>query len=86
MSIITSISINNADWDYIREHKLSPTRLFKIGLERTRNTRLIADDEVSIENTLNLKQKISSLIEAIRITTERAERAEQLLQMRRNLE
>ncbi len=87
MSIITSISVRNEDWEYLRERKLSPTALFKIGLERSKNIGLdeydISDEEKLTEQAL--MQKIERLLGAIKILTERAERAEQMVMQQRNL-
>ena len=81
MSIITSISISNENWEYIREKKLSPTSLFKIGLERERNMSLVKRDEFDnpLDDVIELKKKVTNLIGALTVVTERAERAEAML-------
>ena len=84
MSIITSISISNDDWDYLRTKKLSPTRLFKIGLERSRNVMLVSPEDVSTENIIQLNKKIEMMKEALKLLDERAQRAEHQLKIYQN--
>lgn len=77
MSIITSISIRNEDWAYLREKHLSPTALFNIGLARTKNRETNPEEfKVDSDDFEELKHKLEGALGAIKILTERAERAE----------
>lgn len=85
MSIITSISIKNEDFEYIKKNCLSPTALFNIGLARKKHLSVIPEDSdglpIDIPDKLNkLEEKNKALIQAIQILTERAEKAENMLE------
>lgn len=81
MSVVTSISIKNEDWAYLREKKLSPTALFNLGISRHRKLEITPelDDGSHLdepEKKSALEEKNKKLLDVIEILDARAQRAE----------
>jgi hypothetical protein len=82
MTVITSISVKNEDFEYIKKNQLSATALFNIGLQRKKHSVEILDPEsddatiIDKQKFADLEQKLKNAIGAIQILTERSERAE----------
>lgn len=85
MSVITSVSIKNADWDYIREKGISPTAMFNLGLaKQKRMDNVITDDDgVGCQDPEELNNKVNKLIGANTILNEHIQRLEFQLQQER---
>lgn len=88
MAVIKTVSMSREHAAYVEQHGLSPTALFKIGLERTKhftldNLKMISEEEK--EDNKALREKIKGLVAAMTVLTERAERAEQEHQNLKNI-
>ena len=86
MSIITSISVKNDDWEFLRSEKLSPTALFNVGLARYRH-KTVDLEELEGQNSTDIKElqeKVQRILHALEIVTESRDRFEAMYKQERN--
>lgn len=60
MGIVTSVSLNNSDWEYVKRNGLSPSRLIKIGIMRHKH---FPEDDMGVvlKNDTNYKEENEKL-------------------------